>query len=207
MAYVSYLYMEKAYRSSTEPTPIPVSTNILTVECGIQVSVEDFNQSEQVDWLDTYDTMSISTTSFGESGQEDCSRSSTPIQTEAFDDRLSIASSVPSIIQKTKTIETPKQIMHMSGVIQIPNPNIQKFSANSSSTKKKDKQISPFVVQRDQYYPKTRVNEVSTLHEGQRLISSTPVDSEDEDNLPNSPEKNSKKKTPKSRNKPRSTAV
>jgi len=198
--------MEKAYMPAAEPTPIPVSTNNLTEERGIQVSVEDLNQSEQIDLQATFDTMSVSTTQLGESRNEDWSRSSTPIQEDAFDDRLSIASAVPSIVQKTKTIKTPKdQILPMSGVIQESNHNNQQFSANSSTTKIIDKQISKS--QLNQHYPKKRVNQISARHEGQPLMSSTPVDSEDEDNPPKRPEKNDTKTTPNSCNKIKSTAV
>jgi len=198
--------MEKVYMPSAEPTPIPVSTNKLTEERGIQVSVEDLNQSEQIDWQDRLDTMSVSTTQLGESGNEDWSRSSTPIQEEAFDDRLTIASSVSSRIQKRKTIKIPKdRIVQMSGAIQESNDNNQQFSANSSTTKKIDKQIPKS--QRDQHYPKKRVNQISARHEGDPLMSSTPVSSEDEDNPPKLPEKNDTKTKTNSCNKIKSTAV
>jgi hypothetical protein len=205
MAYVSYLYMEKAYRASTEPAQIPILINTLTVERGIQVSVEDLNQSEQIDWQDTFDTISVFTNQFEESGNHDCSRPSTPIQEAASVDRWSIASSVPSIIRETEIMETSEaQTFPPSDYVQESNHNNQQFSPNSSTTKKVDKQIKS---QRDQHYPKKRVNQISARHEGQPLMSSTPVDSEDEDNPPKRPEKNDTKTTPNSCNKIKSTAV
>lgn len=178
MAYVAYLYMEKAYRQVNEPVPTPIPIDNLTKECGIQVSIEDLNEFEEIDWEDTTDNIStIAGESVNEYDGEGSSRSSTPTPEDADDDTKSIISTTSGKAQQRATIETfGSQILPTSETLQKVNTNNQHLLDHPHQSN-----VQP------------KINQGSSGHEKQPLLASIPVDSEDEDYRPALPPKNHKK--------------
>lgn len=177
MAYVAYLYMERDYRQLIKPIKFKeCGTQTLKMdvkECEIQFSEEDFNEDEELDWHDSTDTRSDITSLFeNEFAEESLSRSITPTPNDPFDDNKSIISSTSSRVRR-ELVEVPE---------------IEKLPV--SHTLQEVQTI-------DQHHLSNKNHQDSSPYEKRPLLTSSPVESEDEEHPPPLPQKSSKRRISK----------